>query len=117
MAASAPRTEAQLVDEARDRKASALVAVLQAHGIGSADAALLNDEQRSVVAQTAGVRFPSQTTWWLVLGRLVEQEADGQYAPDIDSNLCPDCQRGNPRTNTVCGDCMTRPLALVRSRG
>ena len=60
---------------ARTRKAALLADVLQRHGSTSADAFALSPLGRSVAAQLAGVRAPSDATWAAVVALLRHRES------------------------------------------
>lgn len=52
---------------ARQTKAEKMARVLLAHGATSDDVAALPPRGRRIVAELAGTRLPSQTTWDLVV--------------------------------------------------
>jgi len=61
---------------ARLAKAEAIARALRQAHIRPGDAALIDQPMRDQLARACGQRPPSTTTWLLVLGLLVSQEAD-----------------------------------------
>lgn len=59
---------------ARTAKAAKLADVLIAHGATAAQAAELPESHRQVVAELAGTRLPSPTTWAQVVDQLRARE-------------------------------------------
>lgn len=66
---------------ARARKAGALVAVIDAHGGASDEAALLDEDHRRIAEQLAGIRTASDETWEMVIAILRGSES---VRPDPD---------------------------------
>lgn len=63
-------------ERARATKAYRLADVLTAHRSSASSAAALPDEGRTLVAELAGTRQPSEATWALVCEILAERERE-----------------------------------------
>lgn len=64
------------ITAARQRKAEILSTALQQCGVEAADAALIDQAMRDQLAKACGLASgPSETTWCLVLGLLIQAEA------------------------------------------
>lgn len=70
-----PVTWLAAVAAARTRKAALLADVLERHGATSHQAFALPPSGRTMAAELAGVRLPSDTTWAAVVALLRHREA------------------------------------------